>query len=101
LLSPSSVVVLQRQRQRQLVVVTFFVFEKKKNMTTISITFFDGFVAKTGDNKCHSLFLWFCYEKGDGNNVITYFYGGGVVKKAMAMAMNCHRLLSLFIFLLL
>jgi hypothetical protein len=21
--------------------------------------------------------LWFCYEKGDGNNVITFLYGGG------------------------
>jgi hypothetical protein len=28
--------------------------------------------------------LWFYYEKGDGNNVVTFFYGGGVVKKAMA-----------------
>jgi hypothetical protein len=34
--------------------------------------------------------------QGDDNNVLTYFYGGGVVKKAMAM--SCHRLLSLFIF---
>ncbi len=76
-------------------------FEKKKNMTITSITFFDGFVAKTSDNNCRGLFWWFCYEEGDDNNVITHFYGGGVVKKAMAMAMNCHHLLSLFIFLLL
>jgi hypothetical protein len=28
-------------------------------------------------------FLWFCCEEGDGNNVITFLYGGGVVEKAM------------------
>jgi hypothetical protein len=28
--------------------------------------------------------LWFCYEEGDGNNVVTFLYGGGVVEKAMA-----------------
>jgi hypothetical protein len=28
--------------------------------------------------------LCFCYEKGDGNNVVTFLYGGGVVENAMA-----------------
>jgi hypothetical protein len=51
---------------------------------TASITFFDGFVAKNGD--LH-LFSWFCYKEGDGSNVVTFFYGGGVVKKTMAI--NC------------
>jgi hypothetical protein len=23
------------------------------------------------------LSLWFCYKKGDGNNVVTFLYGGG------------------------
>jgi hypothetical protein len=30
------------------------------------------------------LFWWFCWEKGDGSNVIAFLYGGDVVKKAMA-----------------
>jgi hypothetical protein len=30
-----------------------------------------------------ALFLWFCYEEGDGNNVVTFLDGGGVIKKAM------------------
>jgi hypothetical protein len=29
-----------------------------------------------------ALFLWFCCEEGDGSNVITFFYGGGVMEKA-------------------
>ncbi len=57
---------------------------KKKKKTTTSVTFFDGFVTKNGnDNYCH-LFQWFCYEEGDGNNVVAFFYGDGVMKKAMA-----------------
>jgi len=28
-------------------------------------------------------FFWFCYEEGDGNNVVTFLYGGGVVEKAI------------------
>jgi hypothetical protein len=30
------------------------------------------------------LFWWFCYKEGDGSNVVTFLYSGGVVKKAMA-----------------
>jgi hypothetical protein len=65
---------------------TFFyggVAKKKKKMIT-SVTFFDGFVAKTGDDNYHRLFRWFYCMEGDGNNVIAFFYGGGVVKKVMA-----------------
>jgi hypothetical protein len=29
------------------------------------------------------LFWWFYCEEGDGNNVVAFLYGGGVVKKAM------------------
>jgi len=57
-------------------------FEKKK--TTTSITFFEGFVTKNGDNTYRRLFQWFCCEKNDGSNIIAFFYGGGVVKKVMA-----------------
>jgi hypothetical protein len=46
-----------------------------------SITFFDGFVAKKWQL---APFWWFCCEKGDDNNVITFLYGGGVMKKVMA-----------------
>jgi hypothetical protein len=28
-------------------------------------------------------FLWFCCEEGDGNNVVTFLYCGGVVEKVM------------------
>jgi len=53
----------------------------KKKKTTTSVTFFDGFVAR---NWRPAPFCWFCYEEGDGNNVIAFFYGGGDdVKKAM------------------
>jgi len=51
---------------------------------TASVTFFDGFVVKNNDGNYHHLFRLFCYEKGDNSNVIAFFYGGGVVKKAMA-----------------
>jgi uncharacterized membrane protein len=53
----------------------------KKKKTITFITFFDGFVAQIG-YMC--LFLWFCYKEGDGSNVVTFLYGGGVVEKAMA-----------------
>ncbi len=59
-------------------------FENKKNTTTASITFLDGFDAKKNDNNCHSLFWWFSCKEGDDSYVITYFYGGGVMKKVMA-----------------
>jgi hypothetical protein len=29
-------------------------------------------------------FFWFSYEEGDGSNVVTFFYGGPDVTKAMA-----------------
>jgi hypothetical protein len=48
-------------------------FEKKKNTTTTSITFFDGFVAKTKDSNFHNLFWWFCYEEGDCHG-LGYFW---------------------------
>jgi hypothetical protein len=44
------------------------------------VTVFDGFVA----TKWWPMpFFWFCYEKGDSNNVVTFLYGGGVVEKAI------------------
>jgi hypothetical protein len=30
-----------------------------------------------------AFFWWFCYEEGDGSNIVTFLYGGWVVKKAM------------------
>jgi hypothetical protein len=45
-------------------------------------------------NDYHHLFQCFCYEEGDGNNVVTFFYGGGVVKKVMAI--GCHRFFFFF-----
>jgi hypothetical protein len=67
------------------------VFEKKKKTMITFITFFDGVVAKKGDDNYRNLFQWFCCEKGDGNNVVTFFYGGGGgVKKAMVA--SCRRL---------
>jgi len=71
------------------------VFENKKKIA-VSITFFDGFVAKKGDNNCYRLFQWFCYEEGDGNNVVAFFYGGAVVKKAMVV--NYHHLFYFIFF---
>jgi hypothetical protein len=46
---------------------------KKKKKMIASFTFFDGFTTKNGD-LC--LFWWFCYKEGDGDNVITFLYGG-------------------------
>ncbi len=69
------------------VAVTFLyggVTEKEKKMTATSVTFFDGFVAKKGDGNYRHFFWWFCYEKGDGSNVVAFFYGGGGMKKVMA-----------------
>jgi hypothetical protein len=66
-------------------------------MTTF-INFFDGFVTKNEDGNYRHLFLWFCYKEGDGNNVVAFFYGGGVVKKVMAIG---NFLLSFFLFLFL
>jgi hypothetical protein len=42
---------------------------------------FDGFVVK---NWRPAPFCWFNCEEGDGNNVVTFFYGGPNVKKLMA-----------------
>jgi len=70
--------------------------KKRKKKTTASVTFFDGFVAKSGNDNYHHLFSWFCYEKGDNSNVIAFIYGGGVVKKVMATG---GRLISFFLFL--
>jgi len=81
-------------------VVAFFcgdLAEKKEKTTIASITFFDGFVAKKGDGNYRCLFRWFCYEQGDDSNVVTFFYGSGVVKKVIA---SCHRFLSFFFFFL-
>ncbi len=61
---------------------------------TTSVIFFDGFVAKKGDDNCCGLFRWFCYEEGDGSNVVTFFYGGGAMKKAMLV--NYRRLFFFF-----
>jgi len=53
----------------------------KKEKTTTVVTFFDGFAAK---NWRHAPFCWFSCEERDGNNFVTFFYGGPDVKKAMA-----------------
>jgi hypothetical protein len=53
----------------------------KKKKTTTLVTFFDGFAAK---NWRHVPFCWFSCEEGDGSNVVTFFYGGPNVTKAMA-----------------
>jgi len=58
-------------------------FEKKKKTMTISITFFDGFAAKKGDSNYCSFFGGFAMKKVTNNNVVAFFYGGGVVKKVM------------------
>jgi hypothetical protein len=44
----------------------------KKKKTIISVTFFDGFVAR---NWRPAPFCWFCCKEGDSNNVIAFFYG--------------------------
>jgi len=67
-------------------------------MMTAFVTLFDGFVAKKGDNNCRHLFRWFCCEKSDGNIAIAFFYGGGVVKKAVV---TYNFLISFFLFLFL
>ncbi len=61
----------------------------------IVVTFFDGFATKKGDGNCSCLLRWFCYEEGNDSNVIAFFYGGGVAKKAMATSFF---LLSFFLF---
>jgi len=67
-------------------------------MTTTSVTFFNGFVAKNGNSNYLRLFWWFCYEEGDDTNVVTLFYGGSVVKKVMVVSGH---LLSFFLYLFL
>jgi len=67
LASPFSVVVSQRRRRRQQLSSPFSMGLLQK-MATITIV----------------TFLWFCYEEGDGNNVVAFFYGDGVMKKVMA-----------------
>ncbi len=79
--------------------IAFFcgdVAEKKTYTTIASITFFDGFVAKKGDDNYGYLFQWFCYEEDDINNVVAFFYGGRFVKKAMAT--GCRHLFFFFSF---
>ncbi len=62
-------------------------FEKKEKTIIIFVTFLNGFVIKNNNGNYGSLFRWFCCEKGDGNNVVTFFYGnGGAVKKVMAIS---------------
>ncbi len=53
----------------------------KKKKTTVIVTFFDGFATK---NWRHAPFCWFSCEEGDDINVVTFFYGGPDVTKAMA-----------------
>jgi hypothetical protein len=84
------------KKARTIIVVTFFVFEEKKIKMTASVTFFDALIAKNGNINYRCLLQWFCCEKGDNNNVIALFYGGGVVNKAMA---TNGFLLSFFLFL--
>jgi hypothetical protein len=45
------------------------------------VTFYDGFAAKIWRP---TPFYWFSYEEGDGSNVVTFFFGGLDVNKAMA-----------------
>jgi hypothetical protein len=52
----------------------------KKKKTTVVVTFFDGFAAK---NWRHAPFCWFSCGEKDGSNVVTFFYGGLDVTKAM------------------
>jgi hypothetical protein len=61
------------------------VIAKKKKKTTF-VTF-NGFVAKkNGDGNYIHLFWRCCCKEGDNINVVTFFYGGGVVKKVMAIS---------------
>jgi hypothetical protein len=34
---------------------------------------------KKKDGNYFGLSRWFCCKEGEGNNVVTFFYGGGVV----------------------
>jgi hypothetical protein len=70
------------------IVAFFFVFEKKKTMVAF-VTFFESFAIKKGNNNCYGFFRWFCSGEGDGSNVVAFFYGGGVVKKAMVTSCHC------------
>ncbi len=75
-------------------------FEKKEKTIIASVTFLNGFVTKNNNGNYGSFFQWFYCEKGDGNNVITFFYGsGGAVKKVMAIN-YCHFFILFFFFLL-
>jgi hypothetical protein len=56
------------------------------------VTFFNGFAAK---NWRLTPFYWFTCEEGDGSNVVTFFYGGSNVKKAMA-AINFYLFFGLY-----
>jgi len=53
----------------------------KKKKTTVAVTFFDGFIVR---NWRLAPFCWFSCKEGDVSNVVTFFYGGPNVKKAMA-----------------
>jgi hypothetical protein len=75
--------------------IAFFSMFEKKKKTTAFVTC-DNSAAKKGDGNWHSIFQWFYYKEGDSINV-TFFYGGGGVKKVMAT--NYNRLLSVFLFL--
>jgi hypothetical protein len=48
-----------------------FVLKKK---TTAAVTFF----ALLQGNGEFAFLLWFCCEEGDGSNVVTFLYGGGL-----------------------
>jgi hypothetical protein len=94
--------VTKKKNATAIAVIAFFcgdVIEKKKKTTTTFVTFFNAFVAKKNNSSCYHLFLWFCYKEGDSSNVITFFYGGDVVKKAKVV--GCCRFLSFFLFLFL
>jgi len=44
-----------------------------KKKTTVAAIFF----ALLQGNGEFAFLLWFCYEEGDGSNVVTFLYGGG------------------------
>jgi len=52
----------------------------KKKKTIDVVTFFDGFAAR---NWRPTPFCWFSCEERDDSNVVTFFYGGPNMKKAM------------------
>jgi hypothetical protein len=31
--------------------------------------------------------LWFCYEEGDGSNVVTFLYGGSIIYFSLLVLM--------------